>query len=232
AMDISVDAIVLVDRATMRYIDVNQTLCDLTGRTREELIGLTPMELMKEDRDVLERDYDAIIADGDCPASMVEGQYRRKDGRLVQTETRRRALFTESGWVIVGTVRDVTESRNAHDRIAHLNRVYAVLSGINTLIVRVRNRDELFKEACRIAVDAGGFKMAWIGIVDQQTLDGKVVAWHGGDEGYLDVVQLTARADTPHSDRPGSRALRLMQPVISNDLATDPDVHAIGEELR
>jgi len=40
--------------------------------------------------------------------------------------------------------------------IARLNRIYAVLSGINSTIVRVRSREELFREACRIAVSAGG----------------------------------------------------------------------------
>jgi len=40
----------------------------------------------------------------------------------------------------------------------------------------VRTRDELFREACRIAIEAGGFRMAWIGVIDQKTLDGKVVA--------------------------------------------------------
>ena len=51
-------------------------------------------------------------------------------------------------------------------RIKRLNRVYAMLSRINALIVRVRERGELFSEACRIAVDAGAFRMAWIGVID------------------------------------------------------------------
>ena len=69
---------------------------------------------------------------------------------------------------LLGIFRDITERKEAEDRITHLNRVYAVLSGINTLIVRVRDRDELFREACRIAVEEGGFRMAWIGIVDRE----------------------------------------------------------------
>src|SRR5256885_8267646 len=48
--------------------------------------------------------------------------------------------------------------RSAEEKIHRLTRVYAVLSGINALIVRVRDRDELFREACRIAVEAGQFK--------------------------------------------------------------------------
>jgi len=55
---------------------------------------------------------------------------------------------------VIGTAsigEDITEQKQAEIRIRGLNRVYAVLSGINTLIVRVRDRQELFEEACRIA---------------------------------------------------------------------------------
>src|SRR5579862_5432208 len=37
-------------------------------------------------------------------------------------------------------------------RIARLTRILEMLSGINTAVVRIRDRRELFAEACRIAV--------------------------------------------------------------------------------
>ena len=126
---------------------------------------------------------------------------------------------------------NITGQKEAENRIRRLNRVYAVLSGINALIVRVRDRDELFREACRIAVDAGAFRMAWIGVINPQTLDGKVVAWAGGEEGYLDEIRLTARDGTPDSGQPASRALRQLQPVICNDTATDRAVAGIRDDL-
>ncbi|MBI1395255.1 MAG: EAL domain-containing protein [Betaproteobacteria bacterium] len=46
--------------------------------------------------------------------------------------------------------------------VARHKRIYALLSGVNALIVRVRTREDLFASACRIAVDAGEFTMAWI----------------------------------------------------------------------
>src|SRR5687768_2864393 len=42
------------------------------------------------------------------------------------------------------TLQDVTAQKQAEERIKRLNRVYAVLSGINSLIVRARTREELF----------------------------------------------------------------------------------------
>src|SRR5207253_3217653 len=83
------------------------------------------------------------------------------------------------------TLQDVTEHRLAEEKILRLTRVHAVLSGINALIVRVRDRDELFREACRIAVEAGKFKLAWLGVVDREAMRVKPVAWHGGEQDYF-----------------------------------------------
>ncbi len=65
-----------------------------------------------------------------------------------------------------GVARDITHHRSQQERIARLSRIQAVLSGINSTIVRVRERRELLRETCRIAVQQGGFRMAWIGLVE------------------------------------------------------------------
>ncbi|QTN27537.1 EAL domain-containing protein [Rhodoferax sp. AJA081-3] len=79
---------------------------------------------------------------------------------------------------------DISARKAAEDRIVYLNRVYATLSGINTLIVRVRDRDTLFSEACRVAVEAGGFQMALIGTVDRDTQRVALVASSGVDAAF------------------------------------------------
>ena len=61
--------------------------------------------------------------------------------------------------------------------------MYAVLSHINQTIVRIREREELFREACRIAVEDGLFRMAWIGLVDPDTRLVKPLADWGMEEG-------------------------------------------------
>jgi len=45
--------------------------------------------------------------------------------------------------------RDISARKEQENRITRLNRVYAVLSGINTTIIRVRDRQDLFDESCR-----------------------------------------------------------------------------------
>ena len=184
-----------------------------------------------------------LIPSADCAihATMHDGKIRRvedevfwrKDGSSFPVEYTTAPMRNDQNEITGAVVafRDITDRMEAENRIRRLNRVYAVLSGINTLIVRVRDREALFSEACRIAVEAGAFKMAWIGVIDPQTLDGKIVAWHGGEEGYVDKIRLTARDGTPDSERPACRALRQSQPVICNDIATDPSMGELRDEL-
>lgn len=120
AMDVSGDAILLIDRASLGYIDVNRTFCDLVGYTREEVLRMTPMDLFSTDPEMLERDYDALIADASGRASKVEGYYRHRDGRRIPVETQRRALQVRNGWIIVGSARDITERKQAEERIRHM----------------------------------------------------------------------------------------------------------------
>ena len=48
AMDMSGDAIYLVDRATMRFVDVNRTACLRMGYSREELLQMGPQDLLDQ----------------------------------------------------------------------------------------------------------------------------------------------------------------------------------------
>jgi diguanylate cyclase (GGDEF)-like protein len=114
---------------------------------------------------------------------------------------------------------EVAERKRAEARVMRLNRVYAVLSGINTVIVRTRDRLALFEEACRIAVEHGGFRMAWIGLLDPSGLDVTPAARAGDHKGYLENIRFSARHDAP--DSLTAEALRGNAPVVCNDIGTD-----------
>ena len=122
-----------------------------------------------------------------------------------------------------GFLQDTTERRKAEDRIAYLNRVYAMLSGINTLIVRVRERDELFRESCRIAVEAGGFRMAWLGVLDRRAMTIVPAASAGIDREFLAALaERYAAHELGAPEIPlATRAMRQKTVVVSNDLRSD-----------
>jgi len=117
--------------------------------------------------------------------------------------------------------------------IAQLNRIYAVLSGINATIVRVRTREELFREACRIAVRAGGFRLAWLGVVDEAARCVKPMAWEGGAaEDYIGLMPLGLDESVPDEYGLAGRAVKERKAIIANDMTRDPRVHLNKEALK
>lgn len=229
--DVELASLMLDREARITYC--NDYLLRLTGWRQEEVLGRNWFELFVPSEAQGVREYFDALLSGLADQRLRESEIVTRSGerRLIRWND---SLLRSGGGDVTGTAsigEDITEQKRAESRIRRLNRVSAMLSGINALIVRVRDREGLFREACRIAVEVGAFRMAWIGVADPQGPDGRVVAWYGGEKGDVEGVRLTALRDAPESDRPACRALRLLQPVICNDVASDPSVASIREDL-
>jgi diguanylate cyclase (GGDEF)-like protein len=120
------------------------------------------------------------------------------------------------------TLQDITEQVRAQERINRLNRVYAVLSGINGAIVRIRERPQLLEEACRIAVEAGGFVMAWIGLVDRARSLVEPVARAGNVGDFFATAPMAVLETKPGGHGLAGQAVRAKRPILSNDVQNDP----------
>ena len=122
-----------------------------------------------------------------------------------------------------GVGKDITERRAQQERIERLGRVYAVLSGINAAIVRIRDRRELYREACRVVVEHGGFKMAWVGTVNRDAGRIEPIAWQGTDESYIRAMPLELDGGGSGMGL-AARTVRERKPVVSDDMANDSQV--------
>ena len=220
AMDATVDAIFLSDPTKMRVLYVNESACQRLGYTREQLLQKPTFELLGTTREQLERDREAIIAAGEG-GLRTESRFVRHDGSKGWTELLRRAVATPDGTVIVTVARDVSEGRAQEEKIERLNRVYSMLSGINGLIVRVRDRAELLRESCRIAHEIGGFSAVSIRFVDTQQMIAEPVAWAGDEE----MVRWLRKARFSIKEESGESLLaelmRTRRPAITNDAQHD-----------
>jgi diguanylate cyclase (GGDEF)-like protein len=56
--------------------------------------------------------------------------------------------------------------RESDERLRRLNRVHAMLSHVNSAVLRIRDSEELLREACRIAIKHGQYATAWAGLLE------------------------------------------------------------------
>lgn len=162
------DGIFLSDKEG-NFVLMNTRGCQLLGYAPEELLGLNgQVTYVDEEAHVHTQRMLAVVAGEDL---RFERMVKRKDGSAFPAEVSLKML--DSGMVQV-IFHDISARRSQERKIARLSRIQGVLSGINAAIVRIRNRQELFQEACRIAVEQGGFI---IGLIAQlNPTDGKLVA--------------------------------------------------------
>jgi len=222
---------VMLDREA-RITYCNEYLLRLTGWRHEEVIGRSWVELFipPETGDLKDR-LAALLAD--LPeARHGENKILTRSGerRLIRWNN---SVLRSGAGDVIGTAsigEDITEQKRSETRIKRLNRVYAVLSGINTLIVRVRDRDELFREACRIAVQSGQFLLAWVAVADPRDQLVKAVAWAGDERGFVQLTRPTVDAKGQGKAGLGAQAMETRIPVICNDIGADGSAMRYAKE--
>jgi len=228
-------AAVMLDR-NARITYCNDALLRLSGWQREQLIGGDWFELFVPlDAGQRRAVFTARLANS---SAAWHGEFsivtRSGEPRLMLWNSS--VLYSGTGDVI-GTAsigEDVTEKRQAETRLKRLNRVYAVLSGINSLIVRVREREELFRAACQIAIEHGRFKMAWIGIVDRDANTIVPVASAVAQPDFPSLAGEHAPSTSAmplQGDSKAAHAVRERKPVITNTIDGDTTVVRSKERM-
>ncbi len=148
---------------------------------------------------------------------------RRKDGSDFATEISARLIEVEGNKYCQSIIRDITERKHAEQQIRRLNRLYAVLSRCGQAMVHARTQFGLFDEVCRIAAERGGFRLAYIGLIDSSAQRVTPVARAGEGAAYLDEITIAA-FDGPFSRGPAGTCIRERRAVVCNDFANDPSM--------
>ncbi|MEO8000348.1 MAG: EAL domain-containing protein [Arenimonas sp.] len=204
----------------------NEYLLQLAGWKQEEVIGRDWFEtFMPRDRGDMKPVFEDLLQDKpDAKHREHEIVTRSGKSRLFRWNN---SLLRSGAGEVIGTAsigEDITERRQASKKIEQLNRIHIVLSSINSLILKLRDRDGLYSEACRIAVEAGGFRMAVIGMVDIAAMKFVPVASAGADHGLFAAIEqeLIARGNPENGTNMGSLAVTEKRAVVSNDPKNDP----------
>lgn len=223
------DGFLIVGAHDGRFLDANETYSRMTGYSREELLGMRTADIEAlETPEQVDRHNQEIR---DAGRDLFETRHRCKDGRIVDVEVSTQCLDLRGG-VFVVFIRDITARKAAEQTILRLSQLYLGLSRANEAIARIHDRDALLREICDIAVGYGQFRLAWVGLLDDETQDVEIVAASGEAQAYLDNLAISADADKPEGRGPTGIAVRGRKMVVCNDFFSDPVTQPWKERAR
>jgi putative nucleotidyltransferase with HDIG domain/PAS domain S-box-containing protein len=139
----------------------------------------------------------------------------RTDKGMLHIEITASVIANKAGEVIGGieVVRDITERKKAEERRRIVDEFTRKVSADPDLHYRLH-------EICSTLVQLG-YRMVWVGLLDDLTKEVLPYAQAGFEDGYLSSIKVKYD-DSPLGQGPTGRAIKGRQPVLQNNITTDP----------
>ncbi len=136
------------------------------------------------------------------------------------------ATFAENvsglGYSNIRLARALEERKRAETSLQKLNRELRAISDCNQAMIWVDDEQTLLETICHIICDTAGYRMSWVGYVENNAARTvRPVAWSGKEEGYLATAFITWD-DTDRGQGPSGRAIRTGKSCLIQDFSTDP----------
>ena len=158
-----------------------------------------------------------------APARQYEHKTLRADGVPCWHLWQDFAFFDQQGRIThfqsVGV--DITGRKQIETQLQITNRALQLRSACNQALIHATDETALLNEVCRLVVEVGGYRLAWVGLAEQdeaQTV--RPVEQAGYEAGYLEAIQIIW-ADEEHGQGPTGTAIRTGLPVVARNLLTD-----------
>lgn len=114
------------------------------------------------------------------------------------------------------------ELKKTKQNLISKERALKTLAKCNKALVAAANEQDLLNRICRIIIDIGGYRLAWVGYAEKDKKKTvRPVAQAGYEDSYLETVNITW-ADTKRGQGPTGKAIRTGNPYIMKSIASDP----------
>ena len=176
-----------------------------------------------DDRERLHRTYQESLA-AKAPYDITH-RLLMSDGRIKYVREMCETQYNADGQPLrsLGTVQDITEQQLTEQALSRSNRALKAISSCNSVLVHTTDELELLQDMCRVIIDEGGYRFAWIGLVENGK-DRRIrpVAHAGFEQGYLEKMAITYDHGSERGNGPAGCAVRQAQPQLVHDTLTDP----------
>jgi PAS domain S-box-containing protein len=165
----------------------------------------------------------------ECDAEVV-----RPDGTHRWVTARGEGISDAGGKVVQlhGTVQDITERKQHEIAMQRANRALRTISAGNQALIHATEEQGLLREMCEVAVQAGGYRMAWIGYArDDAARTIEQMAQAGFERGCSNLAPLTWD-ETRQGTCPAGDAIVQGRIRVVQDIQSDSDANLWRENAR
>jgi PAS domain S-box-containing protein len=223
---------VIVHGTDTRIAEVNAAACRILALTEAQLLDRYAMDpgwrFLHEDL--------SPMAPADYPVARVLGALAPVQDLLLGIE---RPDLPRPAWVlcnafplfdsqgrlaqVVVTIADITQRKDAEIKLERINRSLLVLGRASALALRATDRQRFMDELCQLVVDVGGFRLAWIGLADDDAAKTvHIAARAGAAVGYLDAITVSWDPSQPNGSGPTGLAITTGSTQLNPDVTTSP----------
>jgi len=218
-----------------RIRDANPQVCRILGYSREELRTLTTRELtFPDDRDKHDHLRLSLLA-GEVDHFAAEKRYVRKDGAPIwinRTVTVARDAANEPEYLIQ-VMEDISERKRGEALFERMRRAREVMAACNRALAHASHESELLTQMCTIAVEIGGYRQAWIGLVTGEEKAPVQVAAHAGYEpGTRPMSSAEVWSAEGHYLGKMAEVVASGEPGLERDILGDPRYASLRPRAR
>lgn len=210
----------VIDANTLKFLDVNERAVEHYGYTRDEFLQMSlhdirPLEEMPELHRIISSMHNGKISG--------ELRHKKKDGTLIDVSINSISVNFDGIAARVGIVQDITDRIAAEKTEKKLSRAFKLVSRCESVLVHADNELALLNEICRLVVEIGNYRMAWVGFaLRDETKRVVPIAQMGYEDGYLENANITWD-ESKQGLGPAGTAIRDSVTVIIQDFQTNPN---------
>ena len=207
-----------------RILEVNRKLCEMLGYSHDELLSITTRDLTHpEDRDRQDDMRHELLA-GTRSHFSGDKRYLRKDGSVFWVNrTVTLARETPDGEpYLIQTIDSINKRKLAEANLMRLARARHVMAECSHVLVHTTDETRMLEDMCRIVVESGGYKMAWVGLATGDEMRPVFPVAHAGFGDDAPMTESVAwNADGRYQGFMHA-VITVGEPHIARDILNDP----------
>jgi PAS domain S-box-containing protein len=179
-------------------IEANRTALQFSGIQESDVIGKPFWETPWWTHSTELQEMLRVAVDKAAAGEFVrfDATHPAADGTLHYMDFSVKPVMDEAGGIVflVAEARDIDEHKQADKAVLKANRVINALWECNNTLIHMQDELQLLREICRVIVEVGGYRMAWVGYAKHDAdMTVTPVARYGYEDGYLEKVSVTWR---------------------------------------